>query len=1478
MKRTIALLFLSVAALVAAASVPAVPNVRVTHLTVEGRTAPLGLDETAPRLSWRIESELQDVQQTAYHLLVASHPDTLTAGRGDLWNVYVGADSPYLSGGVAADPSQSVLVPYGGTPLRPNQRCFWMVRVETTQGASPWSEVAEWGMGLLKEGNWRGQWIGLERAMPWDREDAHSRLSARYYRHTFGTQAPVRRATLHIAGLGLYEAYVDGRRVGAAPQDAAATAGRESHLGETVMAPAPTDYRKSILYDTYDVTALLAEAGQEDAAAVGDTATPAGAAEAAGTARHCIAVTVAPGRFYAMQQHYKPYKVTNFGYPTLRANLIIEYADGRSETVATDYRTWRITADGPVRSANEYDGETYDARREWAMSADTVGAAAGMLPAWTLPGFDDSAWEMAERSALPQGTLRGGVTPPMQVVDTLGVQALVRGDDGRTLLDFGQNVAGWVRLDVGGKGREGDTLRIRYAERLGADGEPYTDNLRQAESTDRYILSGRDSGTWAPRFVTHGFRYAEVALLPAGGGGRPSADLRLGADEAVAEVVADPMRQTGSFRCASPMLNRLIRNARWGIIDNYKGMPVDCPQRDERQPWLGDRAMGCLGESYLMDNHALYAKWLDDIAQAQRSDGVIPDVAPAFWNYYSDNVTWPSVFVFGALMLYQQYGDVRPIERHYDAMRRWLLHFGEDRRDPATGLIKADKYGDWCVAPEAPELIHSQDPGRVTDGVLIGSAYYYLLLDKLATFASLVGRNEDRAIYNKERARIKEAFNRRFLHVRRGTSPQPGHRLYPDSVCYDNGSLTANLLPLAFGLVPDSLEEDVTRQVLAKILLQPADGHLCCGVIGIQWLLRELSRRGRSDVAYLLATQDTYPSWGYMVRQGATTVWELWNGDTANPRMNSGNHVMLLGDLLPWCFENIGGLSAVVPSYSEFILAPDFGLEELPWVELDYESPYGRISSHWQRTADQRLVWDIEVPCNTRANIVLPPNLDGQTIATLGSGRHHLEVCLDPNARIAAATAPPASVGETPKPVRLADVEVQADEFVFLDDATWPDGTTPPTTPFPSTHAATIAELPGGDLLCAYFGGAREGADDVCIYTSRKERRPDGTYAPGWSRPQLAVDGIFRGGDGKPLTAADTLGMTEAERARLFAGPRRAARNARELDGVLRKACYNPVLFQIPGGDLLLFFKVGQNVKDWTGYVVRSHDGGRTWSPKESGLLCGEVQAGHITESDSLLGAIKNKPLWLPREEAAEEPVARGRKDSRKPQPPKGRILAPSSKEAGGWRSYMEVSDDGGATWRLTGPIPQPAEMKTIQPTLLEHADGRLQIICRTQKQNLRLATSWSTDGGETWSEMEYIDGLPSNNSGVDAVTLPRVTAAASAKSATEGMTASQALSAAAQAAADRAAGRAPGNDNTFLLVHNPTHVVPGPDKPLRTPLVVSRSYDGLHWQQVATLEDSPVSQYSYPSAIVGSDGTVHIVYTWRRQRIKYVRLRLPSQ
>lgn len=1294
-------------------------QISVTKLRVEGLENPLGLDLLQPRFSWQIAANVNDVQQTAYQLLVASHPDTLALDRGDLWESHIDSD-------------QSLWISYAGKKLQPNQRCYWKVRVATNQGATAWSTPAEFGIGLLTEGRWRGRWIGYEHAFPWDDEGTHSRLSARYLRKEFNIKKEIKRATLHICGLGLYEAHINGKRI-----------------GNQVLAPAPTDYRKNIIYNSYDVTSLLSSSATMET-------------------NNCIGVTLAPGRFYTMRQNFKPYKITNFGYPKLRANLIIEFTDGTRQNLDTD-TSWKLTAGGPIRSANEYDGETYDAQREELMKG------------WTLPGYNDDFWMDAERVGIPDGTLRGNLTPSMEITDLLPALSITQKETplnedetngkGRYVIDFGQNFAGWMRINVAGKGSKGDTIRLRFAERLQENGELYTENLRDAQVTDYYICNGEEQGTWAPRFTTHGFRYAEVTNYP---------NARI--EDFSGEVVGDPMEQTGHFECAHPMLNKIVENARWGIKGNYKGMPVDCPQRNERMPWLGDRTVGCWGESYLMNNAALYAKWLDDIADAQRSDGVIPDVAPAYWNYYSDNVTWPAVYVFGAEMLYKQFGNVAPIKKHYANMKRWLVHLEQDKMN-AQGLITADKYGDWCVTPESPELIHSQDPDRKTDGTLIASAYYYKLLETMIEFGDLMLADAattpakaeefraDQAHWKELREKILAAFNKQYLHVKTGTSPAPEHLLYPDSIFYSNNSVTSNLLPLAFGMVPAEYQNSIERQIIKKIILKPADGHLCCGVIGISWLMRELSKMGRTDVAYLLATIDTYPSWGYMVKNGATTIWELWNGDTASPKMNSGNHVMLLGDLLPWCFENIGGIRPAAPAFKQILLAPNFELQELSHAKASYETPYGLVVSNWNKTNHQ-LDWEITIPANTTATVVLPANIvttdkavkkskkqkkqkQANNVITLTSGHHKLSYRMDP------------AVAARPEVAFSKNDSIASDRRLILKDEFLYEKAS-----FPSCHSASLCELPNGDILATYFGGAREGAPDVCIWTSRKRKLDDGTMQEGWEAPVLVADGI--------------------------------------LNDTLRKACYNPVLFQVPDGELILFYKIGRNVRDWTGYIKRSTDNGYTWGERER-----IVSADPNLPADSLLGAIKNKPEIID-----------------------GKIFAPSSKEEGGWRCYVEVSEDMGKTWSLVGPVPQIADknFKTIQPFILQHKDGRLQMLARTQKSAL-VATTFSSDRGKTWSQMELIEGLPNNNSGIDGVTAP---------------------------------------DGTFYMVYNPFGIVPGPDKPLRNPLCVAKSKDGIHWTHIATLEDSPISQYSYPCMILSNDGkTLHIAYTWRRQRMKYIQMRI---
>ena len=1242
-------------------------KVEVGDLRAEHMTNPLGLQTAAPRLSWVITSDKKDVVQTSYHILVASTKELLNRGEGDLWD----------SGDVAS--SEQLWITYGGRAMKSNERAFWKVRVTTNKGKSDWSEPAMWSVGLQSEAKWRGRWIGLEQMLDGENAGTFSRLAARYLRKEIEIKKSVVRATAYVAGIGLYEFHVNGKVV-----------------GDQVLAPSPTDYRKSIIYNTFDITDLLAP-------------------------KTCIGIVLGNGRVFPMRQE-KPYKVSVFGFPKCRINIIIEYADGTQETIATDDK-WKVTGLGPIRANNEYDGEEYDARME--------------LGDWDKIGYADSTWMKAQRTAIPEGELRGLTTPNMKESDAMKPTKITRLGD-KYIIDFGQNIAGWAAAKM--NGRSGDTIRIRYAEKLNDDGSLYRNNLRRARSEDIYVCNGRENGRWhKPLFSYHGFRYIEVSGLK-----------NATADDFRAYVVADEMASIGTFECSDTILNKIIKNAWWGIKDNYKGMPVDCPQRDERQPWLGDRTVGSLGESFMFDNAALYAKWMRDICEAQRSDGCIPDIAPAFWNYYSDNVTWPAALPFSCDMLYEQFGNDAPLRDSYPYIKKWVKHLVEEYSK--DGIITKDTYGDWCVPPENLKIIRSNDPTRKTNGGLLSTAYTIRILQLLEKFANLQGLNDEAQQFKQQREEMKDAFNKKFLVCKRGTSVRPGHALYPDSIFYGNNTATANLLALSFGIVPDSLREEVTKNVVQNIITK-YNGHVSCGVIGISWLLRGLSDNGFADVAYLLATNKSYPSWGYMTENGATTIWELWNGDKANPSMNSGNHVMLLGDLLTWCWQYLGGIRQDQPAYKHIILKPSFEIQDCFNASVSYVSPYGKIVSNWKKTL-QHLEWDVEIPCNTTADVCLPSG----EVKRLGSGKYHFSA-------------------EIP----TANAAIVKDEFLYEQAS------------FPQCHASTITELKNGDLVAAYFGGKHENNPDVCIWVSRKPKGSDT-----WSEPILAADGVFDLGSDYARIAGVNDSTTAAE-----VGPIKSSRQAANVKNCRRKSCWNPVLFEMPDGELWLFYKIGLKVADWTGWMARSKDGGKTWSDKEA-------------LPEGFLGPVKNKPELIG-----------------------DRLLCGSSTEVGGWRLHFEIYDLKTKQWKYVGPITSndapttedPSVIKpinVIQPSILKLKDGRLKVLCRSR--NGKLAQSYSSDGGETWTNVTLSD-VPNNQSGTDAVTL---------------------------------------KDGRHALIYNDFETVSGTKKGPRTPLSIALSDDGETWRHVLTLEDSPISQYSYPAIIQGKDGTLHCVYTWRRQKVAY--------
>jgi alpha-L-rhamnosidase len=402
------------------------------------------------------------------------------------------------------------------------------------------------------------------------------------------------------------------------------------------------------------------------------------------------------------------------------------------------------------------------------------------------------------------------------------------------------------------------------------------------------------------------------------------------------------------------------------VRGNYRSIPTDCPQRDERQGWLGDRAAESRGEAYLFRNNALYAKWVQDMADAQRDDGAVPDVCPAYWPIYNDSVTWPSSIAIIPGALLDQDADRGLLDRAYPAIAKWLNHQIGGIKD---NIATRDTYADWCEPPESPQLIHSKDPARKTAGPLLATTYLYHCLQLGARYATIVGIPDDARNFEAQADRLRQGLNEHFYRKDLGQ--------------YDNGSATSYILPLAFDMVPEADRTRVMARLVDKIM-KDNDGHGSHGLVGGQWVNRVLTRYGHGDVAYAMATQTTYPSLGYMAARGATTVWELWNGDTADPSMNSGNHVMLVGDLVTWLYEDVAGIApdADVPGFRHILMRPT-PVGDLKSVKASYRSLYGLVSSEWKRDG-AAFSLDATVPANATATVYLPAD-DAASVTESGN-------------------------------------------------------------------------------------------------------------------------------------------------------------------------------------------------------------------------------------------------------------------------------------------------------------------------------------------------------------------------------------------------------------------------------------------------------------------------------------------------------------
>ena len=830
------------------------------RLSCEHAINPTALETRRPRLSWIPESRLRGEAQTAYRIICSADKGTVERGRGDLWD----------SGKVRS--AENHLVAWGGPDLDECSAYFWAVRTwgevrgaaaEGKETESPWSEAASMETAVLDQASWKASWISMEDPAFEEtsvllvkdtiNNNVHvpSKLyQAIYLRHEFDLkEAPVR-ARAYVCGLGYYEAYANGTR-----------------LGDHRLDPGQTDYSRKALYSTYNAEGLLRKG------------------------RNALGIILGNGRYL---------DAYGFGEPRAFLQLLCEFSDG-SRTLIVTGPSWTCSH-GPILHNGIYSGETCDARLE--------------QEGWAGPGFTGSGWKnvvVVEGPKLESQTL-----PPIRATVTLPARDLANPAPGVYVFDFGQNFSGVVRLRL--RGPRGTPVTLQFAELLGPDGRLNLGTNRESRSRDRYILSGKGEETFEPRFTYHGFRYAEVTGFP----GVP------GLDSAEGVVIHTDVRTAGTFVCADPLVNKIHRNILWGQLSNLMSAPTDCPQRGERMGWLGDAQLASEEACCNFDMAGFYVKYLEDIRLAQRSDGSLSDVVPPYWPLYPADPAWGAAYVTLALTMYEQYGDPDILDRHYEGMKRYVDFLESSAEDHI--LKSLGRYGDWCP----PGTIYP----KKTPMEFTSTWYLYFDTLRFSRIAAALGRKTDAEEYASRAEEVARAFNDAFLL---GEGRYTTFRMSPIDRSVGQ---TTQTLPLFLDLVPPDQRERAVIHLM-KAVATDADCHVDTGIVGARYLFEVLRDAGHAETAWKVITQTSYPGWGYMVAEGATSLWERWE-KLGSMGMNSHNHIMF-GSVDAWFYRTLGGIIPLEPLWQLISIAP-YAVGALTHAAVSQETIRGTVAVSWSRS------------------------------------------------------------------------------------------------------------------------------------------------------------------------------------------------------------------------------------------------------------------------------------------------------------------------------------------------------------------------------------------------------------------------------------------------------------------------------------------------------------------------------------------------